>query len=166
MNDDTGRPVKPHRSGGGLRQTPAEIPLPNYTRDRCAVRGLVRPGGMCASVIVGGEFCGYGGECEHKVPNAYQLENMMAAEDTQIGGNHYASKKVQPWHAMEAWMTRDQFAGFLRGNAIKYLARCDDKGGLEDLKKARHYLDKLIEFHSNARTVGPDAALSRQVPHE
>lgn len=69
MNDDTGRPVKPHRSGGGLRQTPAEIPLPNYTRDRCAVRGLVRPGGMCASVIVGGEFCGYGGECEHKVPN-------------------------------------------------------------------------------------------------
>lgn len=76
----------------------------------------------------------------------------MAAEDTQIGGNHYASKKVQPWHAMEAWMTRDQFAGFLRGNAIKYLARCDDKGGLEDLKKARHYLGKLIEFHecSNA----------------
>lgn len=44
-------------------------------------------------------------------------------------------------------MTRDQFAGFLRGNAIKYLARCDDKGGVEDLKKARHYLDKLIEFH-------------------
>jgi hypothetical protein len=76
----------------------------------------------------------------------------MAAEDTQIGGNHYANKKVQPWHAMEAWMTRDQFAGFLRGNAIKYLARCDYKGGVEDLKKARHYLDKLIEFHecSNA----------------
>lgn len=43
----------------------------------------------------------------------------MAAEDTQIGGTHYATKKVQPWHAMEAWMTRDQFAGFLRGNAIK-----------------------------------------------
>ena len=78
----------------------------------------------------------------------------MAAEDTQIGGNHYASKKVQPWHAMEAWMTRDQFAGFLRGNAIKYLARCDDKGGLEDLKKARHYLDKLIEFHECSNAIG------------
>ena len=35
------------------------------------------------------------------------------------------------------------------GNAIKYLARCDDKGGLEDLKKARHYLDKLIEFEES-----------------
>ena len=32
----------------------------------------------------------------------------MSAEDTQIGGDHYASKKVQPWHAMEAWMTRDE----------------------------------------------------------
>ena len=47
-------------------------------------------------------------------------------------------------------MTREQFAGFLRGNAIKYLARCDDKGGVEDLKKARHYLDRLIELHGSA----------------
>ena len=43
----------------------------------------------------------------------------MEAADTQIGGTHYTSKNVQPWHAMEAWMTRDQFAVFLRGNAIK-----------------------------------------------
>ena len=87
----------------------------------------------------------------------------MAAEDTQIGGTHYTTKKVQPWHAMEAWMTQDQFAGFLRGNAIKYLARCDDKGGVEDLKKARHYLDKLIEFHecSNVLAEGPPKRRSR-----
>lgn len=70
----------------------------------------------------------------------------MAAEETQIGGNHYASKKIQPWQAMEAWMSREQFTGFLRGNAIKYLARCEEKGGVEDLKKAKHYLEKLIEF--------------------
>lgn len=44
-------------------------------------------------------------------------------------------------------MTKEQFSGFLRGNSIKYLARCDDKGGIEDLKKARHYLDKLIEIN-------------------
>lgn len=47
---------------------------------------------------------------------------------------------------MQAWMSAEQFKGFLRGNAIKYLARCDDKGGVEDLKKARHYLDRLIEM--------------------
>lgn len=67
------------------------------------------------------------------------------ANDSQIGGEHYRSKAVQPWDAMQAWMSPQQFIGFLRGNAIKYLARCDDKGGIEDLRKARHYLDKLIE---------------------
>ena len=72
---------------------------------------------------------------------------MIKASDMQIGGNHYTSKSVQPWAAMESWMTKEQFSGFLRGNAIKYLARCDDKGGVEDLKKARHYLDKLIEIN-------------------
>ncbi len=68
----------------------------------------------------------------------------MAANDRQIGGSHY-QKTIQPWDAMKAWMTPEQFKGFLRGNVIKYIARCDDKNGLEDLQKARHYLDKLIE---------------------
>ena len=74
----------------------------------------------------------------------------MSANDRQEGGQHYASKKVQPWEAMGAWLTPEQFRGFLRGNAIKYLARCDDKGGIEDIKKARHYLDKLIEVAEHA----------------
>ena len=65
----------------------------------------------------------------------------------QVGGTHY-QKPIQPWDAMEAWMSREQFIGYLRGNAIKYLARCDDKGGLEDLQKAQHYLAKLIEVSS------------------
>lgn len=79
-----------------------------------------------------------------KQPRMNYVE-VHSANTVQVGGTHYTSKKVQPWEAMEAWMTPEQFAGFLRGNAIKYLARCDDKGGVEDLKKARHYLDKLIE---------------------
>lgn len=73
---------------------------------------------------------------------------MAAADSVQIGGTHYASKQIQPWAAMEAWMTPEAFKGFLRGNAIKYLARCDDKGGVEDLRKARHYIDKLIEIET------------------
>jgi hypothetical protein len=67
------------------------------------------------------------------------------AKFTQVGGTHYINKPVQPWAAMEAWMTGEEFTGYLRGNVIKYMARCNDKGGVEDLKKARHYLDKLIE---------------------
>jgi hypothetical protein len=50
---------------------------------------------------------------------------------------------------MEAWMSHEAFLGFLQGNAIKYLARWKDKGGIEDLRKARHYLDKLIEVETN-----------------
>ena len=69
----------------------------------------------------------------------------MSANDMQVGGDHYKDKAVQPWEAMQAWMSSTEFAGFLRGNVIKYVARCQDKGGIEDLQKARHYLDKLIE---------------------
>ena len=69
----------------------------------------------------------------------------QTADLQQVGGSHYKDMAVQPWVAMESWMTPEQFAGFLRGNAIKYLARCDVKGGLDDIKKAEHYIHKLIE---------------------
>lgn len=65
--------------------------------------------------------------------------------DIQIGGDHYRSKTIQPWDVMEDWMSQEAFAGFLQGNVIKYLCRYRDKNGVEDLRKARHYLDKLIE---------------------
>jgi hypothetical protein len=71
------------------------------------------------------------------------------ADALQVGGDHYKNMGVQPWKAMESWMTPEQFAGFLRGNAIKYLARCDAKGGIDDIKKARHYIDKLVEVRGN-----------------
>lgn len=67
------------------------------------------------------------------------------ADDVQVGGDHYKNMGVQPWKAMESWMTPEEFRGFLKGNSIKYLARCNAKGGVEDVKKARHYIDKLVE---------------------
>ena len=69
----------------------------------------------------------------------------MKASEYQIGGNHYKSN-IEPWDAMKAWMTKEEFRGFLRGTAIKYLARAGKKGSyLEDIQKANHYLIKLIE---------------------
>jgi hypothetical protein len=38
--------------------------------------------------------------------------------------------------------------GFFDGNALKYLARWREKGGIDDLRKARHYIDKLIEMET------------------
>ena len=75
----------------------------------------------------------------------------MTASKTQVGGNHYRSKKIQPWDAMEVWLSKEEFAGFLRGNAIKYLARAPDKGGIQDIEKAQHYLTKLLEVLNGQR---------------
>ena len=69
----------------------------------------------------------------------------LPASARQEGGDHYRRLVVQPWDAMQAWMPQKAFEGYLRGCALKYLARCDAKGGLQDVRKARHYLEKLIE---------------------
>lgn len=62
----------------------------------------------------------------------------------QIGGNHYQGFKIQTWDFI-----LDHKLGFLEGNIIKYVDRHSRKNGLEDLKKAKHYLDKLIEEMEN-----------------
>jgi hypothetical protein len=64
----------------------------------------------------------------------------MSANDTQEGGNHYKNMTMQPWDYIVA-----NNLGYLEGNVVKYVTRYKEKGGIEDLKKARHYLDKLIE---------------------
>jgi hypothetical protein len=73
---------------------------------------------------------------------------MTQTNSYQVGGDHYASKDIQPWDAMQAWMSPEAFSGFLHGNCIKYLARYRDKNGVQDLKKCQHYLAKLIEMES------------------
>lgn len=70
-------------------------------------------------------------------------------DDRQEGGDHYTKLEIQPWQAMQAWMTNEEFIGFLKGNVIKYMARCEHKGGISDLKKAEHYLQKLIEVYND-----------------
>ena len=76
---------------------------------------------------------------------AHAVSHPSSANQQQVGGSHYKAMPIQPWEAMQAWMKPDEFNGFLKGNAIKYLARCNAKGGLEDVKKAHHYIAKLIE---------------------
>ena len=71
----------------------------------------------------------------------------MSANDYQVGGNHYATMDIQPWHVMEAVLTREEFIGFLKGNIIKYALRDGRKlGADDDYDKACHYMDKLAEM--------------------
>ena len=65
------------------------------------------------------------------------------ATSKQVGGDHYAVMKIQP---IEFILANE--LGFCEGNVIKYLCRYKRKTGLEDLKKARQYLDFLIERES------------------
>lgn len=69
-------------------------------------------------------------------------ETTLPAVDThQVGGNHYTKLAIQPWEVIE-----NNQMGFFDGNALKYIMRFRAKGGVQDLEKARHYLDKLIEL--------------------
>jgi hypothetical protein len=62
------------------------------------------------------------------------------AQDTQIGGNHYKTVSIEPWDVFMDWQLDPWLC-----NVIKYVQRHDKKNGIEDLKKARHYLDFAIE---------------------
>ena len=60
--------------------------------------------------------------------------------DTQVGGNHYQTMKIQP----AEFINKNEMK-FAEGNAIKYICRHVNKGGLQDLEKAKHYIDMIIE---------------------
>ena len=70
----------------------------------------------------------------------------MSANDTQEGGTHY-QLPIQPWDFIVA-----NDIPYLEGNVIKYVTRWRKKNGVADLKKAQHYLAKLIELHSPTPT--------------
>jgi len=58
---------------------------------------------------------------------------------------HYTQGKVESIDAIESALGEEGFKGFLAGNAMKYIHRYRHKNGLEDLKKARWYMDRLIK---------------------
>lgn len=70
-----------------------------------------------------------------------------SAFDTQVGGDHYKSMPIEPlYFAMKNNLDACQT------NIIKYVCRHRSKGGLEDLQKAKHYLDVLIEMEYGSGT--------------
>lgn len=59
----------------------------------------------------------------------------------QVGGTHYKAMPIQPVEYIQR-----NGIGFMEGNVIKYVSRWQDKGGLDDLNKAKHYLEMLIAY--------------------
>ena len=71
--------------------------------------------------------------------------------EKQVGGNHYQTMKIQP----AEFINKNKML-FAEGNAIKYICRHINKGGEQDLQKAKHYIDMIIE-----RDYGDDAEKSK-----
>ena len=79
----------------------------------------------------------------------------MEANNKQHGGTHYKKYgNLQPWDVVVQWEL-----GYLEGTALKYIARWRDKNGIEDIQKAIHFLEKLIEVEKAKQEVYPSVSL-------
>lgn len=65
--------------------------------------------------------------------------------DTQVSGTHYKQMAIQPVQFIHA-----NDIGYCEGNVIKYVSRWKEKGGLEDLRKAKHYIELLLAMEDQA----------------
>ena len=67
------------------------------------------------------------------------------ANATQVGGEHYKNMGVEPWDVIDSWPL-EQRIGAYRAGALKYVMRMGSKDeNVQELKKAGHYIQKLIE---------------------
>ena len=70
----------------------------------------------------------------------------MSVYKKQIGGTHYKDMKIQP----SEFINENKLL-FAEGNAIKYICRHASKGEVQDLEKAKHYIDMIIDRDYNGQ---------------
>lgn len=68
-----------------------------------------------------------------------------AGADNVNHPKHYTTGEIECIAYIEDKLTPEEFRGYIKGNVIKYITRERNKGGDEDLKKAKWYIDRLIE---------------------
>lgn len=71
-------------------------------------------------------------------------ENWRPKKKDPVNPDHYRTGGIECIDALRSVMSPEEFEGFCRGNAIKYLWRCREKGGIEDVKKAIWYLRMMV----------------------
>jgi len=74
----------------------------------------------------------------------------MKALEMQVAGNHYKRMAIQP-----AEYAMKNHLGFAEGNVIKYVSRHKEKGGKDDLLKAIHWLEILLEMEYTSESELP-----------
>ncbi len=78
----------------------------------------------------------------------------LPPRDRQVGGDHYRRMGLQPWDALKAWLTPEEYRGYQKGVAIAYLARERLKGGDQDVEKALHHLEDLVRYIDERKEQG------------
>ena len=97
----------------------------------------------CRFYNISNDSCLKGLSNTNTVCNRYQDINApQLALNKQVGGNHYKHFTIQPVE----FIIKNNIP-FLEGNVIKYVVRHGFKNGVEDLKKAKHYIDLAIELY-------------------
>ena len=81
------------------------------------------------------------------------MNKTHTALDKQEGGKRYKDMKIQPIEFIHA-----NNLGFCEANVVKYITRWRTKNGIEDLQKAKHYIDLLIQLEERE-----NARVSRQL---
>ena len=71
---------------------------------------------------------------------------ILKATDKQIGGKHYTGFKIQPIE----FIVKNKLS-FIQGCVIKYICRFENKNGIEDLEKIKHYCDLQIHLLKNKK---------------
>lgn len=74
-----------------------------------------------------------------------QRQALGLVSDSINNPSHYGQGKIEAIEYIEDSLTKEEYLGYLQGNIKKYLHRWRYKGGVEDLKKAQWYINKLIE---------------------
>lgn len=80
---------------------------------------------------------------DFEVKPLHPIERALA---TQVGGAHYKDMAIQPVEFIHA-----NGIGYFEGCVVKYVSRWRKKGGIDDLRKAQHYLALLIELEEKKR---------------
>ena len=73
-----------------------------------------------------------------------------------VNPNHYKDGAIECISAIEASMTPEAFAGYCKGNILKYIWRYEKKDKLIGLKKAQWYLNMLIEVEEQDKSMPDD----------
>lgn len=82
-----------------------------------------------------------------------QIETLPPIGDIINQPDHYHKNGIDVIGYAELQFSKDELKGFHRINVLKYVTRYDRKNGVEDLKKARNYLDMLIELESDTNEI-------------